>query len=120
MEYRRMVPNVPSAFLDGKDPSDNAFGGDPLQKSRDYVEWLDLKPQSSVVYISFGGFFNLPLQEMEKIARGLLESNWPFLALVDCEKQENKLSCKEKLEKQVPPDRRTTTGFSSSCAGCWA
>ncbi|KAF5961888.1 hypothetical protein HYC85_003097 [Camellia sinensis] len=90
--------------IDGKDPSDNAFGGDLLQKSRDYVEWLYWKPQSSVGYISFGSFFNLPLQEMEEIARGLLESYQPFLwvlrALADGEKQEDKLSCKEKLEKQ--------------------
>ncbi|THG01448.1 hypothetical protein TEA_023636 [Camellia sinensis var. sinensis] len=100
-------PLVPSAFLDGKDPSDNAFGGDLLQKSRDYVEWLDSKPQSSVVYISFGSFFNLQLQEMEEIARGLLESNRPFLwvlrVLADGEKQEDILSCKEKLEKQDQP-----------------
>ncbi|KAI8003520.1 hypothetical protein LOK49_LG08G02219 [Camellia lanceoleosa] len=97
-------PLVPSAFLDGKHPSDNDFGGDLLQKSRDYVEWLDSKPQSSVVYISFGSFFNLQLQEMEEIARGLLESNRPFLwvlrVLADGEKQEDKLSCREKLEKQ--------------------
>ncbi|KAI8002222.1 UDP-glycosyltransferase 75C1 [Camellia lanceoleosa] len=52
---------VPSAFLDGKDLSDNAFGCDLLQKSRDYMECLDLKLESLVVYISFGSFFNLPL-----------------------------------------------------------
>ncbi|KAI8003789.1 hypothetical protein LOK49_LG08G02215 [Camellia lanceoleosa] len=95
---------VPSAFLDGKDPSDNAFGGDLLQKSRDYVEWLDSKPQSLVVYISFGSFFNFPLQEMEEIARGLLESNrtflWVLRALADSKKQEDKLSCRDELKKQ--------------------
>ncbi|THG00084.1 hypothetical protein TEA_012380 [Camellia sinensis var. sinensis] len=56
------------------------------------------------MYISFGSFFNLQLQEMEEIVRGLLESNRPFLwvlrVLPDGEKQEDKLSCKEKLEKQ--------------------
>ncbi|KAL7177105.1 hypothetical protein ACSBR2_030437 [Camellia fascicularis] len=98
-------PLVPSAFLDGKDPSETAFGGDLLQKSRGYVEWLDSKPQSSVMYISFGSFFNFPLQEMEEIARGLLESNQTFLwvlrDLADGEKQEDKLSCRDELKKQV-------------------
>ncbi|CAL5347790.1 unnamed protein product [Camellia sinensis] len=118
-------PLVPSAFLDGKDPSDNAFGGDLLQKSRDYVEWLDSKPQSSVVYISFGSFFNLPLQEMEEIARGLLESNRPFLwvlkALGDGENQEDKLSCKEELEKQglIVPWCSQVEVLSHPSVGCF-
>ncbi|GMP78156.1 hypothetical protein CsSME_00034204 [Camellia sinensis var. sinensis] len=118
-------PLVPSAFLDGKDPSDNVFGGDLLQKSRNYVEWLDSKPQSSVVYISFGSFFNLPLKEMEEIAHGLLESNRPFLwvlrALADGEKQEDKLSCKEKLEKQglIVPWCSQVEVLSHPSVGCF-
>ncbi|KAK9932980.1 hypothetical protein M0R45_020196 [Rubus argutus] len=36
-------PLIPSAFLDGKDPSDKAFGGDLFKKSKDlaYMEWLN-------------------------------------------------------------------------------
>ncbi|KAJ8530775.1 hypothetical protein K7X08_023656 [Anisodus acutangulus] len=47
-------PLIPSSFLDGKDPFDSSFGGDLFQKSNDYMEWLDSKPKSSIVYISFG------------------------------------------------------------------
>ncbi|KAF5951099.1 hypothetical protein HYC85_013092 [Camellia sinensis] len=41
---------IPSAFLDGRDPSDTSFAGDLFKKSRDYIEWLNSKPESSVVY----------------------------------------------------------------------
>ncbi|KAL0302460.1 UNVERIFIED_CONTAM: UDP-glycosyltransferase 75C1 [Sesamum calycinum] len=48
-KYKLMAigPLIPSAFLDGKDPSDTAFGGDLIQKSVDYVQWLDSKEKLS-------------------------------------------------------------------------
>ncbi|KAL0331137.1 UNVERIFIED_CONTAM: UDP-glycosyltransferase 75C1 [Sesamum angustifolium] len=48
-KYKLMAigPLIPSAFLDGKDPSDTSFGGDLIQKSVDYVQWLDSKEKSS-------------------------------------------------------------------------
>ncbi|KAF5951095.1 hypothetical protein HYC85_013088 [Camellia sinensis] len=55
-------PLIPSAFLDGQDPSDTSFGGDLFPKSREYIEWLNSKPQSLVVYISFGTMIVLPKQ----------------------------------------------------------
>ncbi|CAK9139698.1 unnamed protein product [Ilex paraguariensis] len=97
-------PLIPSAFLDGKDPSDTSFGGDLFQKSRDYVEWLNSKPESSVVYVSFGSISVLSKQQMEEIAFGLLESHQPFLwvirASVNGEKEEEKLSRREELQQQ--------------------
>ncbi|XP_028094405.1 crocetin glucosyltransferase, chloroplastic-like [Camellia sinensis] len=118
-------PLVPSAFLDGKDQYDNAFGADLLQKSRDYVEWLDSKPQSSVVYISFGSLFNFPLQEMEEILRGLLESNrtflWVLRALADGEKQEDQLSCRDELKKRgiIVSWRSQVEVLSHPSVGCF-
>nr|DAD33984.1 TPA_asm: hypothetical protein HUJ06_004624 [Nelumbo nucifera] len=41
-------PLIPSAFLDGKDPSDKSFGGDLFHGSTDYMEWLNSKEDSSV------------------------------------------------------------------------
>nr|GMD59915.1 crocetin glucosyltransferase, chloroplastic-like [Ipomoea batatas] len=46
-------PLVPSAYLDGKDPYDTSFGGDLLEKSDGYVEWLDSQPKGSVIYVAF-------------------------------------------------------------------
>ncbi|XP_019179979.1 PREDICTED: crocetin glucosyltransferase, chloroplastic-like [Ipomoea nil] len=98
-------PLVPSAYLDGKDPSDTSFGGDLLEKSDDYIEWLDSQPKGSVVYVAFGSYADLPTAMMEEIAQGLLQSKMPFLwvireTLTGVQKPEENLSCKEELEKQ--------------------
>ncbi|XP_059632103.1 crocetin glucosyltransferase, chloroplastic-like [Cornus florida] len=98
-------PLIPSAFLYGKDPSDISFGGDMFQKSTGYIEWLNSKPESSVVYLSFGSLSVLSKKQMEEMAHGLLESQRPFLWVVRNTDQngkniENKVSCMEELEKQ--------------------
>ncbi|KAK6161624.1 hypothetical protein DH2020_005005 [Rehmannia glutinosa] len=103
-------PLIPSAFLDGQDPSDKSFGGDLFQKSdENYVEWLNSKPKSSVVYVSFGSLLTLDKGQMEEIGKGLLDSGWPFLWVIrvnenanqDKEKTEDveNLSCLDELEK---------------------
>ncbi|KAE8022884.1 hypothetical protein FH972_008645 [Carpinus fangiana] len=93
-------PLIPSAFLDGRDPSDTSFGGDLFQTSKDYIEWLNSKPKSSVIYVSFGSLAVLTKQQKEEIARGLLDSGHPFLWVIRAkeneeENEEDKLSCKE-------------------------
>ncbi|KAM7489148.1 hypothetical protein LguiB_026632 [Lonicera macranthoides] len=99
-------PLIPSAFLDGQDPSDNSFGGDLFQKSVSYIEFLNSKPESSVIYISFGSMLVLQDVQLEEIARAVLESGRPFLWVIraDDKKEENKAEAKpsfmEELEKQ--------------------
>ncbi|XP_060178770.1 UDP-glycosyltransferase 75C1-like [Lycium barbarum] len=98
-------PLVPSAFLDGKDPLDSSFGGDLFQKSNDdYMEWLNSKPKSSIVYISFGSIINLSRNQKEEIAKGLIEIKRPFLWVIrdqeNVKEDEEKLSCMIELEKQ--------------------
>ncbi|KAB1213515.1 Anthocyanidin 3-O-glucoside 5-O-glucosyltransferase [Morella rubra] len=98
--------NIPSAFLDGKDPSDTSFGGDLFEGSNDYVEWLNSKPESSVIYVSFGSISVLKKQQMREIARGLLDCSRPFLWVIRAkengeeEKEEDKLSCRDELEQK--------------------
>ncbi|KAL0451972.1 UNVERIFIED_CONTAM: UDP-glycosyltransferase 75C1 [Sesamum latifolium] len=101
-------PLIPSAFLDGKDPSDTSCGGDLFQKSDDYIEWLNSKPKSSVVYVSFGSLLRLPKAQMEEIAKGLLDGSRPFLWVIlvnekadeeEKREEDEKLSCMEELEK---------------------
>ncbi|KAB1213509.1 Anthocyanidin 3-O-glucoside 5-O-glucosyltransferase [Morella rubra] len=98
--------NIPSAFLDGKDPSDTSFGGDLFEGSKDYVEWLNSKPESSVIYVSFGSISVLKKQQMEEIALGLLDCGRPFLWVIRAkengeeEKEEDKLSCRDELEQK--------------------
>ncbi|KAG5588633.1 hypothetical protein H5410_049067 [Solanum commersonii] len=101
-------PLIPSSFLGGKDSLESSFGGDLFQKSNDdYMEWLNTKPKSSIVYISFGSLLNLSRNQKEEIAKGLIEIKRPFLWVIrdqenikEVEKEEEKLSCMMELEKQ--------------------
>nr|QCC89365.1 UDP-glucosyltransferase UGT75L25 [Erigeron breviscapus]UZH45571.1 optimized UDP-glucosyltransferase [synthetic construct] len=107
-------PLIPSAFLDGKDPSDKSFGGDMFQKSKDYVEWMNTKPEGSIIYVSFGSLIMLSKKQKEAMAYGLLESRRPFLWVIrdkdsnikgekveddEGEEEEEELSCMEELEQ---------------------
>ncbi|XP_058093416.1 phloretin 4'-O-glucosyltransferase-like [Magnolia sinica] len=75
-------PLIPSAFLDERETSDNAVGADLFQSSKNYVDWLDSKPASSVVYVSFGSTESLPENQMVEILNGLVESGRPFLWVI--------------------------------------
>ncbi|KAM7486184.1 hypothetical protein LguiA_002193 [Lonicera macranthoides] len=90
LKMKAIGPLMPSAFVDGKDPSDKSFGGDLFQKSRDYTEWLDSKIESSVVYISFGSISVLSNKQTEEIGQALLQSHRPFLWVMREDKSEAK------------------------------
>ncbi|KAL5702759.1 hypothetical protein ACHQM5_027932 [Ranunculus cassubicifolius] len=66
-------PLIPSDFLDGTDPRNSGA---------DYIEWLNLKEKSSVVYVSFGSMAVLSNKQMEELARGLVDSGKPFLWVI--------------------------------------
>jgi len=64
-------------------PSDR----DPLQlnlfeKSTDYIQWLDSKPEKSVIYVSFGSLVVLQKKQIEEIFHGLLKTHRPFLWVI--------------------------------------
>ncbi|KAJ8634360.1 hypothetical protein MRB53_027696 [Persea americana] len=48
----------------------------------DYMEWLDSRPVSSVVYVSFGSIISPCKRQMEEILTGLLETRRPFLWVI--------------------------------------
>jgi anthocyanidin 3-O-glucoside 5-O-glucosyltransferase len=125
-------PLMPSAFLDGKDPSDKAFGGDLFQKAKDwtYIEWLNSKPKESVVYVSFGSLSVLSKIQMEEVAKGLLDSGCPFLWVITENQNkteskegtdEDKLSCREELEKigMIVPWCSQVEVLSNPSMGCF-
>ncbi|KAL6970917.1 Hexosyltransferase [Sarracenia purpurea var. burkii] len=99
-------PLIPPDSLDGKDPLDKSFGRDLFGKSRDYVGWLSSNRESSVVYVSFGSVLDLSMRQKEEIADGLLQSRRPFLWVIrekeneEGNREEERLSCIEELEKQ--------------------
>ena len=55
-----------------------AVRGD-FMKADDCIGWLDSKPPSSVVYISFGSVVYLKQEQVDEIAYGLLNSDLQFL-----------------------------------------
>ena len=122
-------PLIPSAFLDDKDSSDTSFGGDLFQGSQDYIEWLNTKPKGSVVYVSFGSLSVLSKQQMEEMAKGLLGSGRPFLWVIrekqnagdEEEKERDKLSCLEELEKlgKIVPWCSQVEVLSNTSVGCF-
>lgn len=75
---------IPSTFLDCKDPADESFGSDLFQKAddEDYIEWLNLQGEGSVVYVSFGSFLRVLPVAMEKIGKGLIACRRPFLWVI--------------------------------------
>ncbi|GLT80572.1 hypothetical protein SLA2020_520050 [Shorea laevis] len=118
-------PLMPSAFLDRKNPADTSFGGDLFKGSKDYIQWLNTKPESSVIYISFGSLAVLTKSQTEEIARGLLATGFPFLWVMRDsgaeKKEEEKLSCKEELEKQgmIVPWCSQVEVLSHPSVGCF-
>ncbi|OWM76731.1 hypothetical protein CDL15_Pgr004947 [Punica granatum] len=116
---------VPSAFLDGQDPSDTSFGGDLFQSSKDYIKWLKTKPNGSVVYVSFGSISVLSKLQKEEMARGLLESGRPFLWVIrnigNEENDEDRLSCMDDLRKKgmIVPWCSQVEVLSQASVGCF-
>ncbi|KAL6188876.1 hypothetical protein ACLB2K_040267 [Fragaria x ananassa] len=121
-------PLIPTVFLDDKDPYDKSFGGDLFDKSKDslYLAWLNSKPKKSVVYVSFGSISVLSKIQMEEIAKGLLLSGRPFLWVIrenqkNGEKEEDKVSCREELEKlgMIVPWCSQVEVLSNPSLGCF-
>ncbi|KAH0988941.1 hypothetical protein GBA52_000424 [Prunus armeniaca] len=60
--------------------SDAGFRCDLFDKSEDdYLQWLDSKPDCSVVYVSFGSMVVLKRDQIEEMLNGLIESGLPVL-----------------------------------------
>ena len=119
-------PLIPSAFLDENK------GASDIRSKEKYLEWLNSKPKTTVVYVSFGSFSVLSKSQMEEIAKGLLEFGRPFLWIIrerekkDEEKaQEDKvddeLSCREELDKlgMIVPWCSQMEVLSSESVGCF-
>ncbi|KAI3752660.1 hypothetical protein L2E82_24695 [Cichorium intybus] len=94
-------PLIPSEFLDGKDSPGKSLGCDFFNKPEDdYMKWLNTKPESSVVYVSFGSLASLSTDQLEEFAVGLLQSSRPFLWVIRDSDQAGRLTTIEELKKQ--------------------
>uniref|UniRef100_A0A2P2JTY1 Glycosyltransferase n=1 Tax=Rhizophora mucronata TaxID=61149 RepID=A0A2P2JTY1_RHIMU len=83
-----------------------------LLKADDCIEWLNTKPPSSVVYISFGSIASLKQDQCDEIAQGLINSGLPFLWVMREEKSQvltdgffEKVGDKGKLVRWSPQEK---------------
>lgn len=109
-------PVIQSASLEGKH--------DSLENSKKHMDWLNSKGESSVIYLSFGTMIKIPKLETEEIAKGLLTSGRPFMWIMkknEDEKEEDKLSCMERLEEQglIVPWCSQIEVLSHKALGCF-
>ncbi|KVG50686.1 crocetin glucosyltransferase, chloroplastic-like [Cynara cardunculus var. scolymus] len=95
-------PLVPSEFLDGKESLNNSSGEDfiKIPAEDDYIQWLNTKPKSSVVYVSFGTLATLSMDQIEEVASGQLECRRPFLWVIRDSLSAERLSKIDLLKKQ--------------------
>ncbi|CAL0300349.1 unnamed protein product [Lupinus luteus] len=73
-----LIRSIGPLLKNPKAPLTNNIRGD-FFKTDDCMEWLNSKPPSSVVYISFGSLAYLPQKQVDEIAFGLLNSKVSFL-----------------------------------------
>ncbi|XP_052207907.1 crocetin glucosyltransferase, chloroplastic-like [Diospyros lotus] len=76
-------PLVPVLFSDEeREISDSSMRIDLFEQSREYLDWLNSKPDSSAIYVSFGSLVALQQKQTEEIFRALVASHRPFLWVI--------------------------------------
>nr|XP_043634387.1 UDP-glycosyltransferase 75C1-like [Erigeron canadensis] len=101
LEFHPIGPLIPIEYLDGENTSKISMGMDFFDKPEgEYMEWLNTKPKSSVVFVSFGTIATFSMDQLEEIANGLLEIGRPFLWVIRDDEKARRLSKIDELEKQ--------------------
>ncbi|XP_022147164.1 crocetin glucosyltransferase, chloroplastic-like [Momordica charantia] len=72
----------------------------PVTSEEDYIQWLNSKSESSVIYISFGSICVLSDQQEEEIVGALLESGHTFLWVIRSKENEDQEDEEEKRIKK--------------------
>ncbi|KEH20034.1 putative UDP-glucose glucosyltransferase [Medicago truncatula] len=79
-KYSVLIRPIGPLFQNPKTKTASNICGDLVKSDDDcIIEWLNSRPQSSVVYISFGTIVHLPQEQVNEIAYGLLDSQVSFL-----------------------------------------
>ncbi|KAJ0751728.1 putative UDP-glucuronosyl/UDP-glucosyltransferase, UDP-glycosyltransferase family [Helianthus annuus] len=94
-------PTIPSMYLDKQLENDKDYGFSLFKPNHiECMNWLNDKPENSVVYVSFGSLAQLGLDQMKEIAWGLSDSYVNFLWVVRAEEQ-GKLP-KKFVDEKIP------------------
>ena len=76
-------PSIPSMYLDKRLENDKDYGMNIFKpKTSACLSWLSGKPKGSVIYVSFGSFASLGVEQIKELAGALKGSNWYFLWVV--------------------------------------
>lgn len=76
-------PNIPSMYADRQIHDDREYGFNffkPIDEA--CRKWLDNRQKASVVFVAFGSFSTLSIEQMEELAWGLAQTNCFFLWVV--------------------------------------
>ncbi|XP_004504205.1 flavonol 7-O-beta-glucosyltransferase UGT74F1 [Cicer arietinum] len=90
-------PTVPSFYLDKEIPNDKDNDLNLFQLDSSAINWLNTKPEGSVIYVSFGSMVCFSIEQMKEIALGLIGSGLNFLWVVP--NMEGKNISKELVEE---------------------
>ncbi|KAL5781015.1 hypothetical protein ACOSP7_006044 [Xanthoceras sorbifolium] len=76
-------PTIPSFYLDNRVENDKDYGLNLYKLDTSIcTNWLNTKPERSVVLVSFGSMVCLSNEQMKELAWGLKQSNFYFLWVV--------------------------------------
>ncbi|XP_022963519.1 UDP-glycosyltransferase 74G1-like [Cucurbita moschata] len=76
-------PNIPSFYTDKRIDNDRDYGFNLFKMNNEVCQkWLDARPKASVVFVAFGSYAALSVEQMEELTWGLAQSNSFFLWVV--------------------------------------
>ncbi|KAG2263332.1 hypothetical protein Bca4012_014435 [Brassica carinata] len=84
----------------------------------EYVEWLDTKTDSSVLYISFGTVAVLSKKQLVELCKALIQSRRPFLWVITDKSYRSKEDGEEKEEEIVSCFREELDGIGMVVSWC--
>lgn len=83
LPVKAVGPTIPSFYLDKRMPDDKEYGLSAFKPITDpCMNWLHEKPTKSTIYVSFGSFAELGVEQVHAIALALKTMHAPFLWVV--------------------------------------
>ncbi|KAJ4769766.1 Glycosyltransferase [Rhynchospora pubera] len=119
VEILPIGPDIPSLFENTKEKTES-MGSDLFQTdSKNYMEWLSTKQNSSVVYVSFGSVSSMSKKQMEEMQCGLKASGHPYLWVVRKNNREEEVVLDEGHDSMVVQWCNQVQVLSHPSIGCF-